>query len=59
MLSAAGDTPAAPRVAATTRRTGLLGASARTTIPGCTRVKARRGMSATPTPAATRPCTIS
>ena len=34
MLSAAGEIPATPRVAATTRRIGLSGASARTTIPG-------------------------
>ena len=38
---------------------GWPGASARTTIPEWTRVSARRGMRATPTPAATSPWTVS
>ena len=56
---AAGAPPRPPIVAAITCRVGLRGASARTTIPRCTRVRASRGISATPTPAATSPCTVS
>ena len=52
---AAGATPGPDIVATVTLRAGLRGASSRTTIPGWTVVSAKRGMSATPTPAATRP----
>ena len=59
IVFAAGATPGPVTVAATTLRAGLRGASARTTMPGCTRVSASRGISATPTPAATSPWTVS
>ena len=55
--------PGPPRRPASSPRSpgaiGLDGASARTTIPECTAPSARRGISATPTPAATSPCTVS
>src|SRR5437588_6202946 len=59
IVRAAGATPGPDMVAATTLRAGLRGESSLTTIPGWTCVSASRGISATPTPAATSPCTVS
>ena len=58
MTPAAGETPALREVAATTRRIGARGESPLTVMSSRTLVRASSGISATPTPAATRPCTV-
>ena len=55
---APGVAAAAREVATNTRRTGLAGCSCRTWMSGRTVDRASSGIRATPTPAATSPCTV-
>ena len=58
IVATAGVTAAARGVAAKTLRTGLLGLSSRIAMSSRALARASCGIRATPTPAATRPCTV-
>ena len=58
IVATAGVAAAARGVAAKTLRTGLAGCSARTRMSSRAVESASWGIRATPTPAATRPCTV-